>query len=146
VIVRRAIATDWPRVLVMARSFHAFARIPLAFDEAHAKAMFTAMRFNTDGLVIVADVDGEVRAVMVAMVAPSLLSPVKVAQEMMMWIEPDTRGGRAFVLMVRAFEEWAMQRGARMLGLAGMRNGSDVAGMYARLGYEQTETYYGKVI
>jgi len=65
--------------------------------------------------------------------------PGNMAQEVFWWAE---RGG---LILMRAYEDWAQEKGASVICMASLPN-SRVDAIYRRRGYEPCEQFYKKVI
>lgn len=131
-------------VLALARDFHAASGIPLAFDAAHASCTVADFIEDPNKLVLVLDVDGAVRGVLAASMTLSPLSPALVAQEVIWWIAPAHRG-RAALLMLRAYEQWAARKGCACAGVSTL-NDPRVARLYERAGFNLIENKFLRMV
>lgn len=97
---------------------------------------------NSDGVTFIVERDG----VPVGMLgAFSLVHPIlgiRVASELCWWMEPEVRGTRAALDMLRAAERWARDIGAAYFEM--IAPNERVAEFYDRLGYERTDVHYLK--
>lgn len=66
----------------------------------------------------------------------------KAAAELCWWMEPEARGGRAAVQMLRLSEAWARDEGAQVLEM--IAPSERVGKFYERVGYERTDVHYLK--
>lgn len=135
-IVRAATLRDRFAMIRMAKAFLAESGLPLPCDPAHMEA--TGRRFieDADKLALVMERDGRVLGMLLAGVATSALAPVKIADELVWWVEPAARGHG--VRLLRAYEAWARDQGARIVGMHAPDD--EVAELYRRRGYGRTDT------
>jgi GNAT superfamily N-acetyltransferase len=140
-MIRKAIAADKARVLMMAKAFHQASGVPLPFSAAAASVLFDAALADGDRLCLVHESDGIARGVLAAVAAPHHLAPVKVASEIIWWIDPDWRG-RAAMKMLAAYEQWAVDRGCQYVGMVGLGADPAVSTLYARRGYQAVERHF----
>ena len=130
-IVRPARPDERFAVLALCRDFHAASGIPFEFDPAHASRAAQNHIACPHKLCLVLEAQGALRGVLAASVAISPLAPVRIAQELVFWVDPAHRG-RAPLGMIRAYEEWARAEGCAAAGLkqAGSRAHCPVRGNY----------------
>jgi hypothetical protein len=140
-MIRNAIASDKARVMCMAKSFHEASGIPIPFSAAAASVLFDAALTNADRLCLVYERDGAARGVLAAIAAPHHLAPVKVASEIIWWIEPAWRG-RCAMKMLASYEGWAAERDCRFVSIVGLGADPAVSKLYARRGYQAVERHF----
>jgi RimJ/RimL family protein N-acetyltransferase len=143
-IVRPARSDERFAVLSLCRDFHVASGIPFAFDAAHASRAAQDHIEAPRKLCLVLEVDGALRGVLAASVAISPLSPVRIAQELVFWLDPDHRGRAAFE-MLQAYEVWALSEGCVALGLSGL-NDARVARFFRASGYALSENKFLKMV
>jgi len=70
----------------------------------------------------------------------------KMAHELIWWIEPEHRGGRAAIELFQAFEFWAKKVGCTLVqvSLVETEHAPKVEKIYSRFGYRQTERAFFK--
>ena len=119
----------------MARDMHAeswFSGWPLDMDRL--------MQFvRTPGVFCALAINDQIRAVglIVGNPADFVFSPVRVADLQLLYVDPVHRGGRAAVLLLHAFEQWARGMGLREAHLS-QRTGvavDDTARFFCSMGY-----------
>lgn len=95
---------------------------------------------HPDGLVLAGEIDGRVLGVLVATCSEHFFSHDRVASELVVFVAPQARGGQLVVRMVKAFEAWAKDRGAReiTMGISTEVNAERTAALYERLGFPVT--------
>jgi len=72
----------------------------------------------------------------------------KLAHELIWWIEPEHRGGRAAIELFKAFEFWAKKVGCKQvqMSLVETEHAPKVEKMYTKFGYKPTERAFLKEI
>lgn len=112
----------------------------LAYDEAKVYALLlNALTDQRYFLVAAEQDDGEVIGGFLGFMAPHWFSSDEVAQDLVLFVRPDRRGGIAAARLVKAFAEWATHRGAKQINL-GISTGVKVeqtAELYRALGLKQ---------
>lgn len=140
-MIRNAIPADKARVLVMAKAFHAASGVPFPFSAAAASVLFDAALVDGNRLCLIYEREGIARGVLAAVCAPHHLAPVKVASEIIWWIDPDWRG-RAATKMLAAYEAWSAERGCQYVSMVGLGADPSVSELYARRGYQAVERHF----
>jgi GNAT superfamily N-acetyltransferase len=71
---------------------------------------------------------------------------MSIACEVVLYVIPEARKGRASKMLIDGFEEWAKQKGAKELNVSASDTGKDeiVARMYKRHGFAVTGCYLSK--
>jgi len=141
-IVRPAHPTERFRVLALCRDFHAASEIPFAFDPAHASRAAQDHIEDPRKLCLVLDDDGALCGVLAASWTVSPLAPVRIAQELVFWVDPKHRG-RAARRMLAAYEAWARAEGCAAAGLSGL-NDPRVSRFFSVAGFELIENKFLK--
>ena len=142
-MIRRAVASDKLRVLSMAKAFHAASGLPFQFSAAHADALFCASLVDDDRLCLVFAPEETTHGVLVAHAGMHPFAPIKVASELMWWVDPDHRGVSA-TKMLNAYETWARERGCKFAGMVGLGAAPSTARLYDRRGYAPVERHFMK--
>ncbi|QBR34873.1 GNAT family N-acetyltransferase [Leisingera sp. NJS201] len=144
VLVRPARWRERFGVLKLARDFHAAAGIPFPFNPAHASQ--AAQRFieDPDKLCLVLEVSGVLRGVLAASWSISPLAPVRLAQEVIFWVDPQHRGSAAR-RMLAAYEDWARNQRCDAAGLAAL-NDPRVARFFGAAGFKPVEAKFLKIL
>ena len=88
--------------------------------------------------------DNEPIGVMVAYVSEYFFSQYRIVQDMVLYVHPDYRQGRAALRLMRAFMSWAQRVGAseECLGITVGVNNEAAARLYEHLGYERVGYLY----
>jgi GNAT superfamily N-acetyltransferase len=105
------------------------------FDMDRCLNLLHTLTSSEDGLVLV--VGDEPIGMLLGLVTEQFFSADRIAQELVVYMLPEHRGGRDVVRMIQAFEDWAVARGAReiTLGVSTEVNTERTAAMYRRLGF-----------
>lgn len=143
-ILRPARPDERFAVLGLCRSFHAASGIPFEFDAAHASRAAQDFIEDPRKLCLTLEVNGALRGVLAASLSVSPLAPVKVAQEVVFWIDPDHRG-RAPFRMIAAYEAWARAEGCAAAGLSAL-NDERVTRLFDRVGFLLIENKFLKIL
>src|SRR5690606_18055436 len=110
-------------------------------------AAATCAQCLAQGLLLVAEIDGQLVGFIGAIAAPMPLQrAVPVAAEQFWWVEEAARGSGAGRLLLEGIEDAARQLGLRYLAMAafeGLKIES-VARLYARTGYVASERTFVK--
>ena len=130
-------------VLALCKRFHAASGIPFAFDPAHASRAVQEHIECPRKLCLILDANGAQRGVLAASASISPLAPVKIAQEIVFWVDPGHRGRAAFK-MLDAYEAWARREGCAGAGLSGL-NDPRVSRFFRASGYALTENKFLKM-
>ncbi|MBZ9922143.1 GNAT family N-acetyltransferase, partial [Mesorhizobium sp. BR1-1-7] len=141
VAVRRATGADQTRALEMARDFHKASETELPFSAAMAAGVFNASLSSYDRICLVLDVDGTARGILVAHAGMHGFSPVKIATEIVWWIDPDARG-RGAIKMLAAYEDWARACGCKFASMVGLGSDPAVSRLYESRNFKAAERHF----
>lgn len=139
-MIRPATHDDIDRLVILGEEMHVesrFARLPLDVDKV--RALFAHLIESPDGLLIVADKDGEVIGGFAGYVAEHYFARTKVAADFGLFISRGDRGGMTAPRLLKAYAKWAKERGAVMIQ-AGITTGVHVdesTRLYQALGFSQ---------
>ena len=109
----------------------------MGYSASKVWSLFINLIANEDAVVLVAVVDGEIVGMLMGYVTEQFFSHVRSASELVVYVTPECRGGRAAVRMIQAFEMWAFERGAKeiQLGVSTEVDAERTVGFYQRMGY-----------
>ena len=144
VIVRPARPDERFQVLRLCRDFHVASGVPFVFSPPHASLTAQDYIEDPDKLCLILEVDGAVRGVLAASAGVSPLSPVRIAQELVFWIDPAHRG-RSARRMVDAYAQWARAEGCAAAGLSGL-NDDRVVRFFGAAGFALSENSFLKML
>lgn len=143
-IVRPARGLERFAVVALCRRFHAASGIPFKFDPAHASATAQDHIEDPRKLCLILEAQGALRGVLAASAAVSPLAPVRVAQELVFWIDFEFRG-RAARRMLDAYEAWARAEGCAAIGLSSLDD-PRVARFFGAAGFARVENKFLKMV
>jgi GNAT superfamily N-acetyltransferase len=142
-MIRRAVLADKLRVLGMAKVFHAGSQVPFPFSAPMAEAVFLSMVDDPCSFCLVYEVNGTAHGVLMAQARAHSFAPVKMAFELIFWIDPAYRG-RGALLMLNSYEAWACEQGCAFANMVGLGCDPATSGLYERRGYQPVECHFMK--
>jgi GNAT superfamily N-acetyltransferase len=145
-VIRPACATDVDAVQRMAARFLS-AEGPYAdrfqADPERIAALVAYLTQATDGAAgFIAEQDGQAVGMFGVFSLEHPITGQRVASELCWWMEPEARGSRVGLELLRAAEGWAKDHGAVWMEM--IAPSARVAQFYERLGYERTDVHYLK--
>ena len=150
-IVRRAVAADLDKYVVLAETFHAASPMKDAakFDVKGYGDFFLSSLENDSLGIWLSEIDGEMVGICGAILYPLYFSPSSlVAQELWWWLTPKARGTGAGKMMFTQLEMWAKERNASSLFMIALED--DRAGkmekLYVRAGFKPIERTFMKEV
>lgn len=146
--VRPATEADIPMLVRLGARMHSESPryAPLDYSpEKVAKVMASAIE---QGGAHVAESDGKIIGGIAGFVVEHWFGHDRMASDYAFYIAPEARGGRAALLLVRAFEEWAVSMGVKSIlpGVTTELDAPGVAAFYNRLGYRTYGSLFLKVV
>jgi GNAT superfamily N-acetyltransferase len=136
--IRTARAEDAGAVLSLAQPFAtSFAVDPQAFHRAYPELLS-----STDARLLVAETGDRIVGYLLGFDHLTFFANGRVAWVEEITVEASLRRRRIGALLMQAFEAWARSRSCRLVGLATRR----AAEFYRALGYEDSATYYRKLL
>lgn len=147
--VRPATAADLDRYIELLADFHAASPMKgvADFDPPKTRAFLAASLENTNILLLVGELDGEIVGVTSCLLYPLYFSPdYQVAQELWWWLTPAARGSGIGHAMFRAIEAWAQNKNARALFMIALEDERAAAmeKVYFRAGFRPLERTFIK--
>jgi GNAT superfamily N-acetyltransferase len=118
--------------------------------EPSEEELVTQSRFIVDSSmfgVFVAEIDGELIAMFVAVIGPVWFSPSRLmASELAWWVEPKARNTPVAIRLLKFYEDWAKGKNAECVCMGSIETdkGPNVERMLNKLGYTKCETKYFK--
>ena len=138
VTIRPAQPSDAESILALAQAFATSFKVsPQAFHTAFAELLISPSDF-----VGVAEMDGTIVGYVLGCEHNTFYANGRVAWVEEIMVSSDCRRMGSGRLLMQAFEAWALKRGARLVALATRR----AAAFYKALGYEESATYWRKVL
>jgi GNAT superfamily N-acetyltransferase len=139
-IVRRAnTIADVDRMVALGAEMHAES-VYRSRPYIHAKLASYGRQFlqNPDaGILILAEDDTDIHGIMAGWKLDSFFNDDACAKDMILYVRPEKRRGTTAIRMVREFEAWAKEAGARYIDIsvtAGIEN-DKATKFYSALGY-----------
>lgn len=142
-MIRKAVASDVPRLVRMAGNFIAATGGDLPFDPDYLESSFYQLLSNPQGLVQVLDLDG-VQGVLCAVASRSIWSPVYLACEQGFWIEPPSRG-RWGLRMLQSYVSWAVTSGCQRVSMIAFAD-NPMDRLYQKAGFKLSEFTYSRIL
>lgn len=146
-MIRLATEDDFPAIVELCREFWNHTMFIEEFDAEHCENMVRLAYDN--GLLAVLIIDNVVQGFSAAVKSYLLGSTQALtATELAWWVNPEHRGGKNGVVLLRFMEQLAKDAGVKYWNMASMESSMPevVNRMYERLGYRKSETVYTKVI
>jgi GNAT superfamily N-acetyltransferase len=145
--IRPVTSDDVPDVLRMARRFLSsdgpyHGRI--AVNDASVCALATLLMDGGERLGLVAESGGQVVGMFGMFCFTHPITNERVAAELCWWIDPEARGSRLALQLLRTAETWARDAGAQVIEM--IAPDERVAQLYDRIGYERTDVHYRKTL
>lgn len=147
-MIRVATRSDIPRIVEMAERFYPLsgyvAIAPMSKESIAGLAILTM----ESGVMLLAEHAGEVVGMVCLHVDHFLFNiEVKIAHELVFWVEPEHRGGLLAMRLVKAAEKAAAERGATWNRMATLASSPpQAAALYGRMGYAPSDSYHLKRI
>ncbi|AFM54649.1 GCN5-related N-acetyltransferase [Celeribacter phage P12053L] len=144
--IREAVEDDLLDCLMLFKQFHKESKLPYSWDAKKTQDIFLATLSMEDVNVLVAETDGEIVGYICCQVIEPLFSSEKVASEIAWFVNKEYRKTSAGFRLMSAYEEWAVGRGAKYIGMAYLEEIADLSKVYKKKGYVKAETHYMKEI
>lgn len=147
-MIRPATIDDIPRIVDLGKMLHQESRYaPISFNE---EKVATLMRYliEKDGVVFVAEVDGEIVGGIAGAITEFWFSSETQAFDYSFFLAPEARHGMQAVRLMSAFENWARIHGARQIdmGITTDINVDKSARLYTGMGYKECGKLFVKEI
>jgi len=96
---------------------------------------------GTESIIILGLVDDKPVAMMAAAASEMLLNRQFIAQEIIFWVEPEYRGSKLALELMKAYEFWAVKVGCSFtqMSLVETEQAQKIARLYERKGYAPIE-------
>lgn len=137
-MIRTATEEDIPRLCELAIEMHAESRFSkLSIDDGKVAHLFNYLINSDDGILIVAEEDGEIIGGFAGYVVEYYFSHDKLASDFALFVSASHRGGMAAVRLIKEYIRKAKELGAVVVQ-AGITTGVNVEAttkLYQRLGF-----------
>jgi GNAT superfamily N-acetyltransferase len=146
--VRPATAFDLDAYTDLLAEFHAAS--PMAdvavYDPVKTRAFLAASLENSDILLLVGELDGEIVGVTSCLLYPLYFSQSTVGQELWWWLTPKARGSGIGKMMFQEIEAWTKNKGATALFMIALEDERATAmeKVYFRAGFRPLERTFIK--
>jgi len=141
-LIRRADFCDMDALIAMALRFQmtsTYAEHLRATPETFRTLVMNLLS-HVGAAIWVADRDGVPVGMIAAMLYVQPMSQEWIGREICWWMEPEARGGRTALKLIRTAECWAKERGAVVFQM--MAPNAEVGRFYEALHYHPIETHY----
>lgn len=128
------------RLMEMGRMALEAAPLDMPFSATWLRRTMAGLMSSGSGLVSVLDRSGRATGMLLATTYESPVSPVLMAQELALWIDPDQRG-RGLGCLLEHYRSWAVGQGAAHIGICTFHDPRTTR-VFERLGYRPIETHY----
>lgn len=136
-MIRPATHSDIPRILELGALLHASSSYRDQEFLPEKAGSFIGSLIDGDGVVFVAEIDGEVVGGIAGGLAEQWFSDARTAFDWSVFIDPTRRSGITATKLMSAFEHWAKARGASQIhiGITTNLNADGTARFYRSIGY-----------
>jgi len=141
--IRAVTPDDVPAIVRMGLRFaqteyHAY--MPMTAESLNA--FVRSLLINPDAHCQIAEAHGVPVGMMASLIYFQPMFGAWIGTEIAWWMEPEARGSRLALKLLRAAERWAMNRGAVRFQMIAPTD--HVAAFYERLGFRRLEIHYEK--
>lgn len=140
--LRRATIADVDAIVAMGLQFQAttsYAQHLRATPET-LQALAIGLLGNDEAIIVLAEADGQIVGMIAATLYRQVMSQELIGTEVCWWMNPEARGGRTALRLIRAAEQWAVDHGAVVFQM--MAPTAKVGAFYEALKYDLIETHY----
>ena len=113
-MIRPAVKADLPKIVELGKAMHEEAerlRV-MKFVPAKVYVTISGLIDSPDGLVLLVEEDFELVGGIAAMVKPHWFSTDLMAYDLALFVRPDRRGSVAAARLLKAYKDWAKEKGA----------------------------------
>lgn len=145
VTIREATLEDVPQLVTMGHQFLTQTAYQgrIADNPDAMAAMAIRLIEQSDGLLLIAEQDGDAVGMIGFLCFAHHLSGERIAAEVFWWVSPDVRGSLGIRLLKRA-EQWAKAQGVSTIQMVAPTE--RVGLIYQKLGYEPVERAYQRTL
>lgn len=140
--IRSAVADDFPRLYELGTRMHGESLISQPpMDEDHTLNIFIDGLRSPNYCCFVAEED-EVVGFIIGFVTPTIFSPRNVGTQDTLYVQPESRTGRAGYMLCREFMRFCVENSAWYIRLSHDSVDPRVGKLFERLGYKKTGEAY----
>lgn len=145
-MIRAATRDDIPRIVEMAEQFYATTAYPALAPLAKESAAGLAIVMIDTGVMLVAEHEGRAVGMVGLFIEPFTFNvSVKVATEIVWWVEPAAQGVGVGAALLAAIEPACRARGVNAIRMMTLASSPPQAGaLYERMGYAHSESAWTK--
>ena len=146
--IRETTPDDLLDVVIAAKAFSKEAghKTWAKFDTNKVKLLLEQLISHEFGFVYIATHNEEVVGGLIAVVSELPINDYRVAQELMLWIDPEHRNGKTAPKLIDAYVAWSKEKGCNFVRLSEIDNvlNGKAGLLFKRKGFEPLETAYVK--
>ena len=144
--IREATEDDIFDILILAKEFSKEAPSTHTWNKNKTEAFLNSTLLNDNMVLFVLEVDKEIVGSLLGFVIEVYMSHKVQATELAWFIAKEYRGKPSSIKLVKAFEKWAIDKGANQIGMGDIEGISNLEHLYNRMGYTKAESVYIKEI
>lgn len=131
----------------MARSFYENSPYSgFTFSEEKCREIWDVYLQDKTRVIIILACDENPFGMIIGLASEMPFSKEKTTIELAWWCDPNKRGSRDSIMLMKAYEDWAIRIGAKMSQMAMLDDSTDLEKFYTRSGYRPAERSYIKEI
>lgn len=143
-VIRKAVADDILECLMLFKQFHKEAKLPYSWDANKTQKVFLETLSVDNFEIFVAEKDKELIGFISCMYMEPLFSSDKVSTDIAWFVHKDHRNSTTGFRLMKVYEEWALSKGIKYIGMAYLERVTDLSKVYEKKGYVKAETHYMK--
>tara|TARA_R110001606_G_scaffold248310_1_gene396332 strand:- start:7192 stop:7650 length:459 start_codon:yes stop_codon:yes gene_type:complete len=142
--IRKAVEEDVLDCLILFKQFHKESKLPYSWDAKKTQEAIISS-FPIDNYeILVAEQGEEIVGLLACMYSQPLFSSESISTEIAWYVNKDHRNSTAGFRLMKAYEEWAVGKGVKYVGMTYLENITDLSEIYEKKGYLKAETQYMK--
>lgn len=105
----------------------------------------TSLKEDKNKTIVICLMDSSdiIQGVVIGTVSESIFNTDKCAMEMVWWVEPEFRGHRESIQLIKAYKNWGLRVGCSVIQMCSLSNSpKNVDAVYKHLGLQPVETTY----
>ncbi len=135
--IRQATLDDIPMLMEMGKRMHQESPRFRMMDFSEDKCRQLGEALIPSGSIFIAEKEGEAVGMMIGFITEHYFGYDLMASDLAVYVVPEHRGGSLGVRLIKVFEQWAEDNGARVitLGISTEVEAKRTLGIYEKLGY-----------
>ena len=142
--IREATEEDALDCLILFKQFHKESKVPYSWDVKKTQEVFLQTLPLENFCTFVAQKDEDVIGFICGMYSQPLFSSENIATEVAWFVNKEYRNSSAGFKLMKAYEEWAVNKGVKYIGMTYLEDITDLSEIYEKKGYVKAETQYMK--